>query len=201
MIEIAPELFPIPPEERKPREELLSSFARLVIEKSLPDLLRVKDELEKLPPSAPISALHETEDSKRQALLKAWTRNLIRVFEDQARLMQESLPAHTVSAGLGISEQRLNELILEGSLLAVPVKGGRSTIYPSWQFTAEGHSVRGLEQIILAGRKAEMDPETLHFFMVEPNERLAGDAPVDCLARGEIHQVVQVLRSAGLGPF
>jgi hypothetical protein len=46
-----------------------------------------------------------------------------------------------------------------------------------------------------------MDPETLHFFMVEPDERLGGVTPADLLAAGEAERVVDLLRSAGLGPF
>jgi hypothetical protein len=40
----------------------------------------------------------------------------------------------------------------------------------------------------------------LHFLMVEPHDRLAGQAPADLLMAGQVVQVVQVVQSAGLGP-
>jgi hypothetical protein len=137
----------------------------------------------------------------RNALLAARARNTINVLEDRARLREESVPARTVAKGLGVSRQRLYQLRTEGRLLAVLPRGRRESLYPAWQFTEEGEIVEGLEQVIQAAREVDIDEETLHFFMVEPNERLEGETPADLLARGEVDRVVEVLNSAGLGPF
>lgn len=194
---LAGKLLAFPAEERQRREELLGAFAELVADKRLADLQRALGELARLPAAVPEAA----PDRSRPALLRAWTKNLVRVFEDRARLLDECLPAPTVRTGLGVSRQRLHQLVRAGRLVAILVRDRRASLYPSWQFTADGKIVAGLEAVIAAAREAEMDAETLHFFMVEPHERLGGAAPADLLARGEIAPVVQVLRSAGLGPF
>ena len=194
---LAEKLLAFPPEERQRREELLGEFAALVADKRLADLQRALAELERLPAAAPDAA----RDHPRPDLLRAWTKNLVRVFEDRARLLDECIAAPTVRKGLGVSRQRLHQLVREGRLVAILVQERRSSLYPSWQFTAEGRIVAGLDEVIAASREAEMDAETLHFFMVEPHERLGGVAPADLLARGEIAPVVRLLQSAGLGPF
>ena len=199
-IELAEKLLTFPPEERERRAELLGAFAELVARKPLGELQRARAELERLP-SAPTAYRDGPGDATQAALLRAWTKNLVRVFEDRARLARECLPARIVREGLGVSRQRLHQLVKGGRLLAVVTRGRRASLYPSWQFTADGRIVGGLDEVIRAGREAEMDAETLHFFMVEPNDRLGGEAPAVPLARGEVGRVVEVLRSAGLGPF
>ncbi|HEV7214617.1 MAG TPA: hypothetical protein VGP33_05790, partial [Chloroflexota bacterium] len=67
--------------------------------------------------------------------------------------------------------------------------------------TDAGTLLPGLATVIDAARETEMDPETLHFFMVEPNERLGGRTPADLLSGGKGDCVAAVLRSAGLGSF
>lgn len=186
-----------PVEERRRREELVGEFAALVADKRLADLQRALGELERLPAAAPAGA----PDRSHPALLRAWAKNLVRVFEDRARLREECLPATTVRKGLGVSRQRLHQLVREGRLVALPAGERRSSLYPAWQFTGVGGIVPGLERVTAAAREAELDAETLHFLMAEPHERLGGVPPADLLARGEIEAVVAVLRSAGLGPF
>lgn len=119
--------------------------------------------------------------------------------------MAECLPASLVQKGLGVSRQRLHQLIKAGRLVAVLTKDRRSSLYPAWQFaaaiTGDGTPLPGLAAVIAAAHAAEMDPETLHFFMVEPDERLGGGTPADLLAAGETDRVVGLIRSAGLGPF
>lgn len=194
---MAEKLLAFPPEERQRREELVGEFAALVADKRLADLQRALAELEHLPPAVPEATL----DRSHPALLRAWTKNLVRVFEDRARLLNECIPASTVRQGLGVSRQRLHQLVREGRLVAILVRERRSRLYPSWQFTATGTVAAGLDEVIAAAHEAGMDAETLHFFMVEPHERLGGIAPADLLARGESAPVVLALRSAGLGPF
>ena len=201
-LELAEKLLALPPEERQRREELWDAFATLVVEKPLAALMQAREELEQQPSvGAPGSTTGAPDGQSASALFSAYTRNLLRVFEDRARLMQESLPAATVAAGLGVLPERLHELAQAGALVEVQTPDPEQRLYPSWQFTASGQIVAGLEAVIAAAREADMDTETLHFFMVEPNERLDGDVPARRLARGEVAPVVRVLRSAGLGAF
>jgi len=191
-----------PAEERARRRELLDAFAQLVAEKPLVDLQRARDELAHLPadPAASSDGREEGEWS-RHALVQARARNLARVLEDRARLMAECLPASLVQKGLGVSRQRLHQLVKAGRLVAVLTKDRRSSLYPAWQFAGDGTPLPGLMAVIAAAHAAEMDPETLHFFMVEPDERLDGRTPADLLAAGDAGRIVDLLRSLGLGPF
>nr|MDQ6905725.1 hypothetical protein [Chloroflexota bacterium] len=117
----------------------LDAFARLVAEKPLADLQRVRDELAHLPADsgAFISGGEEGERAHR-ALVQARARNLARVLEDRARLTAECLPAALVQKGLGVSRQRLHQLVKAGRLVAVLTKDRRSSLYPAWQFAADG---------------------------------------------------------------
>ena len=116
-------------------------------------------------------------------------------------LADESLSGSWLSTRLGIGTQRLDAMRRAGELLGVRRPGGHDFLYPAWQFTEEGEIVDGLEWVIRAAREASLDEETLHFFMVEPNERLEGETPANLLARGRVDRVVEVLNSAGLGPL
>ena len=181
---------------------MLAAFARLVAEKPLADLQRARDDLAHAP-TDPAAAIREPGEGEgaHQALVQARARNLARVLEDRARLTAECLPAALVQKGLGVSRQRLHQLVKAGRLVAVLTKDRRSSLYPAWQFAADGTPLPGLAAVIAAAHAAEMDPETLHFFMVEPDERLSGRTPADLLAAGEADRVVSLMRSAGLGPF
>jgi len=191
-----------PPAEREQREAILSTFVTLVTEKRLADLRRVRDELERLPadPAAPVGAV-EPPAGEQQVLQRARTRNLLRVLADRARLREECVPAAMVREGLGVSRQRLHQLVRAHKLVVVRRQERRAGLYPAWQFTRDGGVVPGLEPVLRAAQEAEMDSETLHFFMVEPNERLEGETPAARLIQGDADPVVAVLRSAGLGPF
>jgi DNA-binding protein HU-beta len=184
----------VDPEEKESREAILNALTELAFEESLPELVRMGDALRHLPSLA-------EERNSRDALLAARARNAIRVLEDRARLREECVSTKSVAEGLGVSRQRLHQLRRQGRLLAVLPRSRRGSLYPAWQFTEEGEIVNGLERVIRAAREAGIDEETLHFFMVEPNERLEGETPANLLARGQVDRVVEVLYSAGLGPF
>jgi hypothetical protein len=55
--------------------------------------------------------------------------------------------------------------------------------------------------VLDAARQAGLGEIELHFFMIEPNDRLDGHAPFELLADGELDRVIDVLSSSGLGPF
>ena len=195
------ELLAFPPGERRQREALVGEFAALVARKPLAELRRLRDELARLPSVYPDDDTGAGDDRARLALLEARARNLARVLEDRARLAAECLPAATVRAGLGVSRQRLHQLVREGRLLAVPGGPRRALLYPAWQFRGDGQPLPGLERLIAAARAAELDPETLHFLMTEPHDRLGGRSPADLLTEGPVDAVAGVAQSAGRGRF
>jgi hypothetical protein len=89
----------------------------------------------------------------------------------------------------------------QGKIVGIAGGERRATLYPYWQFSAEGGVLDGVEEIVEAAREAEMDPETLHFFMTEPNDRLGGKEPAELLKEGQADRVAWVLRTSGLGGF
>jgi hypothetical protein len=195
------DLLAFPPSERRQREILIGEFAALIARKPLAELRRLRDELAQLPSVDPDDETGAGDDRARLALLEARARNLVRMLEDRARLAAECLPAATVRAGLGVSRQRLHQLVREGRLVAVPGGERRALRYPAWQFGGDGRPLPELERMIAAARVAELDPATLHLLMTEPHDRLGGRTPADWLAGGAVEAVVGVIESAGLGPF
>jgi hypothetical protein len=182
-------------EERRLREELISGFAEFVLaERSSERLKELGTALEELPKIG--------EDAPRRGTLEvARMRNLVRVLEDRARLREESVRSGVVEKALGVGRERLRQMREGGQILGIVQGERRPTLYPHWQFTEEGAVAEGLEGIVEASREAGMEPETLHFFMTEPNDRLGGERPVDLLRRGKVEEIARVLRSLGLGPF
>lgn len=184
-------------EERRARAEIIVRLAELAMEEPFGEFRLVEAALDALPrmevsPDAP---------SSEAALHAARARNAVRVLADRARLRRECVKASVVEEALGVSRQRLHRMREEGRLLAVLVRERHPALYPYWQFTKEGDVVDGLERLVRASREVGMEPETLHFFMTEPNERLDRERPADILRRGELDRVVDVLCSSGLGPF
>lgn len=179
-------------EERRLREELISGFAEFVVTERSSDRLRgLSAALEGLPKMG----------EEAGTLEAARMRNLVRVLEDRARLREETVRSGTVEKALGVGRERLRQLREGGQLLGIVQGERRPTLYPQWQFTGEGKTVEGLEGIVEASRKAGMGPETLHFFMTEPSDRLGGERPVDLLRRGGAGEITHVLLTSGLGPF
>lgn len=185
------------PEERTQRVELLEAFAALVAEKPLPALQRAREELEHVPGDAPVSPVAGDAANLREAR----ARNLARVLESRARLAAESVPAAAVQRGLGVSRQRLHQLVRAGRLVAVLPHDRKAGLYPAWQFAGDGTPLPGLSAVIAAAHEAEMDAETLHFAMTAPDDRAGGCTLADLLIEGRSDEVVRLLRSAGLGSF
>jgi hypothetical protein len=89
----------------------------------------------------------------------------------------------------------------QGKIVGIAGGERRATLYPYWQFSTDGGVLDGVEEIVAAAREADMDPETLHFFMTEPNDRLEGKEPAGLLRDGQADRVAWVLRTSGLGGF
>jgi hypothetical protein len=100
----------------------------------------------------------------------------------------EVTPTHALVSlhlSLGLGAEREPRLQGPVSLLLGESQPFELLHYPRWQFWAEGEILAGLPGVISAAREAGMGPEELHFFVTEPEERLAGTLPLDLLRRGE----------------
>lgn len=186
----------LPKDERGPRRELISGLAQFVVSVDSSERLgKLAEALESLP------KVGEEGVSKEVALEAARMRNLVRVLQDRARLREESFRTGEVEDLLVVGRERLRQMRERGEILGVVRGERRPTLYPRWQFGADGEILEGLPDVISAALEVGMGPEELHFFMTEPDERLGGEPPVDLLRRGETERVVDLLLSAGLGPF
>jgi Protein of unknown function (DUF2384) len=183
------------PEERGQKEHLIAEFAEAIVKEP-------SERLEKIVPAI-LDALPTppTERDPSIAVHIARVRNTARILARRERLQSESRSGKEVGQALGITRERLRQLRNQGKLSAIVRGARRPSRYPDWQFTPEGEPVEGLESILAAAAEAGIGPETLHFFMTAPNDRLDGETPADVLQHGEVERVRDVLRSTGLGPF
>jgi hypothetical protein len=94
----------------------------------------------------------------------------------------------------GVSRQRIDKRVREGSLLAVPGTSGKRH-YPAVQFKDDGTVVEGLKAV------REALPTKNGFailnFLIYPDSRLAKRKPIDLLKAGEVDLVVEAARRLG----
>ncbi len=185
----------LPKAEQGSRRILLERVAEVVIETPLQELVPLVDEF--------VEDSASVDESRSWSMAEARTRNLERVLEDQARLVKQSVRGTVVRNGMNVTRQRLHQLVSQGRLLAIQMQDGAPNLYPFWQFKSgmPVQPISDLPRLLDAAREVGMDPVELHFFMVEPNDRLGGRAPHEVLAEGEVDRVIEVLVSSGLGPF
>jgi len=94
-----------------------------------------------------------------------------------------------------VSRQRVERRVQEGSLLAVPGPSNRRR-YPTLQFNADGSLVDGLCEVQRA--LAFSSPWSVLNFLVNPDDRLNGERPIDVLRRGNVDLVVESARRVGI---
>lgn len=185
----------LPRDERSARRELISGLAQFVVNvDSSERLAKLGEALESLP------RVGEEGVPREAALEAARMRNLVRVLQDRARLKEESFRTGEVEDLLVVGRERLRHMRERSEILGVMRGERRPTLYPRWQFGAEGEILEGLPYVISAAQEVGMGPEELHFFMTESDERLGGEAPLDLLRKGGTERVADLLLSAGLGP-
>ncbi len=128
-------------------------------------------------------------DSRSRALL----RGLEIAKQDLADAGGAFELAEVVALLHGISRQRVEKRVKEGSLFAVPGPSNRRR-YPTFQFTRDG-VVEGLSEVqaALPTRNAWA---VLNFF-VQPDDRLGGRKPIDVLKAGDIELVVSAAQTMG----
>jgi ribosomal protein S19 len=94
----------------------------------------------------------------------------------------------------GVSRQRVDSRVRDGSLLAVPGPSNKRR-YPAVQFDDDGAVVEGLRQTQNA--LPTKNGFAVLNFLVRPEDRLGGRRPIDLLKAGEVDLVVEAARRLG----
>jgi len=94
----------------------------------------------------------------------------------------------------GVTRQRIDKRVRDGSLLAVPGPSNKRH-YPAIQFMDDGSVVEGLQDV------QEALPTKNGFavlnFLIHPDHRLDYRKPIDLLKAGEVDRVVEAARCMG----
>ncbi|MBK1717490.1 N-6 DNA methylase [Thiocystis violacea] len=104
----------------------------------------------------------------------------------------EALSAQDVARLLGGTVDEIQRLTEAGALLALPNE--REPVFPSIQFR-EGAVLDGLIETLAAF--PDTNPWARLNYLVNPDLRLGGRRPIDCLKAGEIGRVVAAARQVG----
>ena len=95
----------------------------------------------------------------------------------------------------GVSRQRIDQRVQDGSLLAVPGPSNRRR-FPALQFDAEGKVIEGLDQV--RDSLGFTSPWAVLNFLANPLDDLEGQKPIDLLRKGQVEPVVEVARRQGI---
>ena len=88
---------------------------------------------------------------------------------------------------LGVSRQAINQRRQRGKLIGLP-RGKGKYLYPLWQFTDTGKTLRGLETVL--ERLQKFDPWMQITFFLNPNIRLENKTPLEMLRREKVDPVI-----------
>jgi hypothetical protein len=94
----------------------------------------------------------------------------------------------------GVSRQRIDKRVREGSLLAVPGPSNKRR-YPAVQFKDDGTVVDGLPDVLEA--LPTKNGFAILNFLVRPDRRLDGRRPIDLLEAGQVDLVVEAAQRMG----
>jgi hypothetical protein len=119
----------------------------------------------------------------------------IEIAEEDLRKSGGSYDLKQVRALMhGVSRQRIDKRVREGSLLAIPGPSNKRR-YPAVQFKADGTVIEGLKVV------QEALPTKNGFavlsFLVRPDHRLGDRKPIEVLKAGEVHLVIEAARRLG----
>jgi hypothetical protein len=104
-----------------------------------------------------------------------------------------TLSVRRVADHLNVSRQAVDERRKKGKLIGLRT-GGRSYAYPAWQLSQEG-VLPGVERALEALHR--WDPWTQAAFMLNPNDRLRGNAPLQELRTGNADEVLRAAQTYG----
>ena len=88
---------------------------------------------------------------------------------------------------LHITAQELDRRVTSHELLA-PTTGSGQRVYPTWQFTDDGHTLPGLTDVLTRLLTA-LDPWTVAIWLATPSERLGDASAIECLRTGHVADV------------
>lgn len=88
---------------------------------------------------------------------------------------------------LGVSRQAINQRRQRGKLIGLP-RGKGKYLYPLWQFTDTGKTLRGLETVL--EQLQEFDPWMQITFFLNPNVRLENKTPLEMLRMEKVEPVI-----------
>lgn len=94
----------------------------------------------------------------------------------------------------GVSRQRIDARVREGSLLAVPGPSNKRH-YPAVQFKEDGTVIEGL-RVVQEALPTKNGYAVLNF-LIHPDRRLGDRKPIDLLKGGEVNPVVEAARRLG----
>lgn len=101
--------------------------------------------------------------------------------------------AQGVQARCGLTPDAVEAMASQRRLLRVTTRDGLD-LYPLWQFDG-ARLVRGLSDVLALVPETSVDGWTLAAWLRTPEPEL-GEAPLDALVRGHVHQVLAVARMA-----
>ncbi len=104
----------------------------------------------------------------------------------------DALTASQTAQLLGVSVVEVGRLAEAGSLLGLRVDNGM--VFPSFQFR-DGKPLAGLIEVLAVF--PDTNPWARLNYLVNPDLRLDGKRPIDCLITGDIELVIQAARQAG----
>ncbi len=94
-----------------------------------------------------------------------------------------------------ITRQALDKRVNEGTLLVVPGPSNRRR-FPTFQFTDDGEVVAGLKPVREA--LGYSSPWSVLNFLVNPQDALGGERPIDRLRKGDVDSVIEAAQRAGV---
>jgi hypothetical protein len=95
----------------------------------------------------------------------------------------------------GVSRQAIDRRVKEGSLLAVPGPSNRRR-FPTVQFGDDGEVIEGLKAV--QETLGYSSPWAVLNFLVNPDDALNDERPIDALRRGELSRVLDSARRIGV---
>jgi nucleoid DNA-binding protein len=137
-----------------------------------------------------ISASAFEPDARARALLRG-----VEIVQDDLRNTGGAYDLEEVRTLMrGVSRQRIDRRVREGTLLAVPGPSNRRR-YPTVQFNSDGAVIEGLKEVRDA--LPTKNPWSVLNFLVTPESKLDGRKPIDLLRAGEIEIVIEAARRMG----
>ena len=143
-----------------------------------------------------LSALQSPEIADKLVKADPLARAKLRGIEAKKRFLTVEggmLSTQEVASILDISPQAIHKRRRTGKLIGI-AQGFNQYSFPAWQFEGN-HTVTGLESVLAA--LSDQDPLMQVVFMLNPNDRLDGQRPLDLLRAGRLNEVLTTANALG----